>query len=217
MSGRLIVLEGIDGCGKSTQFRRLTHRLEREGIPYRRLQFPRYSEPSSMLLRMYLQGDFGSEPGDVNAYAASTFFAVDRFASWKQDWGAFYEQGGLVLTDRYTTSNAVHQASKLPRERREEFWQWLFHFEYTLLGLPRPDQVLLLDMPPEQAAALRQARAGAGDIHEDHSEYLRECRETALQAAEFDRWQVIPCVRNGALRTIEEIGSEIDLAIKQEG
>jgi len=214
VSGKLIVLEGIDGCGKSTQFRRLTDRLEREGVPYRRLQFPRYTEPSSMLLRMYLQGEFGKNPGDVNAYAASTFFAVDRFASWKQDWGAFYEAGGLVLTDRYTTSNAVHQASKLPEGEREAFWQWLFHFEYELLGLPRPDKVLLLDMPPEQAAALRTVRAGAGDIHEDNSDYLRECRAAALQAARFDGWQVISCLRDGALRSIEDIGREIDLAVE---
>ena len=112
MAGKLIVLEGTDGSGKSTQFRLLCERLEREGIPFRRLVFPQYQEPSSALLRMYLNGEFGSHPSDVNPYAASTFYAVDRYASWKKVWGEYYQNGGLVLSDRYTTSNAVHQACK---------------------------------------------------------------------------------------------------------
>ncbi len=126
--GKLIVLEGTDGSGKSTQFARLCQRMEAEGQPFHRLVFPRYQEPSSMLLRMYLQGEFGSHPSDVNAYAASTFYAVDRYAAWKQDWGKLYRSGGIILADRYTTSNAVHQGGKLAGEEQAAFFSWLADF-----------------------------------------------------------------------------------------
>ena len=124
--GKLIVIEGTDGSGKSTQFRRLTERLTQEGKTFQKLVFPQYSEPSSALIRMYLGGEFGSKPTDVNAYAASAFYAVDRYASYKKVWGEFYEQGGLILSDRYTTSNAVHQASKEAPENRQAFLKWLY-------------------------------------------------------------------------------------------
>ena len=123
--GKLIVFEGVDGSGKSTQYKILCDRLKAQGMTFRNLVFPRYSEPSSTLIRMYLGGQFGDKPGDVNAYAASTFFAVDRYASYVQDWREYYQADGLIVTDRYTTSNAVHQASKLPQEEREEFLHWL--------------------------------------------------------------------------------------------
>ena len=140
MKGTLIVIEGTDGSGKSTQFQQLRQRLEREGISFRNVVFPRYQEESSALIRLYLSGAFGTKPGDVNPYAASSFFAVDRYASYRQDWGDWYEQGGLVLCDRYTTSNAVHQASKLSAEERDTFFRWLYEFEFGKLGLPKPDR-----------------------------------------------------------------------------
>ena len=127
--GKLIVIEGTDGSGKSTQFRLLTKRLEEENHAFQKLVFPQYSEPSSALIRMYLGGEFGSKPSDVNAYAASAFFAVDRYASFKKVWGDWYDNGGLIVSDRYTTSNAVHQASKEPEERQAEFLKWLYEFE----------------------------------------------------------------------------------------
>ena len=133
--GKLIVIEGTDGSGKSTQFRLLTQRLENENIAFQKIVFPQYSEPSSALIRMYLGGEFGTNPSDVNAYAASTFYAIDRYASYKKIWGQWYEQGGLVVCDRYTTSNAVHQASKEPEETRQAFLKWLYDFEYDRLGL----------------------------------------------------------------------------------
>ena len=133
--GKLIVIEGTDGSGKSTQFRLLTQRLENENIAFQKIVFPQYSEPSSALIRMYLGGEFGTNPSDVNAYAASSFYAIDRYASYKKIWGQWYEQGGLVVCDRYTTSNAVHQASKEPEDRRQEFLKWLYDFEYDRLGL----------------------------------------------------------------------------------
>ena len=212
--GKLIVLEGTDGTGKSTQFDLLLKRLELEGTALRHVRFPRYDQPSSALIRMYLNGAFGSDPDAVNAYAASTFYAVDRYASWKKVWGAYYQGGGLVLSDRYTTSNAVHQACKLPEEAWDAFFQWLYDFECAKLGLPLPDQVLYLDMPTEKAVELLRSREAAthtkGDIHEVDTGYLALCRRTALRAAECLGWVRIPCVDGtGALRSVEDIHREI--------
>lgn len=214
MAGKLIVFEGTDGSGKSTQFARVCRRLEEEGKPFRRLVFPQYQEPSSALIRMYLGGEFGSHPDDVNAYAASSFYAVDRYASWKKVWGEDYRNGGLILSDRYTTSNAVHQACKLPREEWEEFFRWLDDFEHTKLGLPRPDLVVYLDMPTPRALELLRAREAAtatqGDIHEVDEEYLALCRETGLRAAECLGWKRVACTAaDGAVRSQEDIHAEI--------
>lgn len=212
MKGTLIVLEGTDGSGKSTQFARLCQRLEEEGYPFRRLVFPQYQEESSALIRMYLAGEFGEKPGDVNPYAASAFYAVDRYASYKQDWGEYYEQGGILITDRYTTSNAVHQAGKLPETERRAYLDWLFHFEYTLLGLPAPDLVLYLDLPFELSEALirqRAAQSGQTDIHETDGAYLRQCRENAQEVVRLAGWRRVDCQRNGSLRTAEDIHEEV--------
>ena len=214
MAGKLIVFEGTDGSGKSTQFARVCRRLEEEGKPFRRLVFPQYQEPSSALIRMYLGGEFGSHPDDVNAYAASSFYAVDRYASWKKVWGEDYRQGGLILSDRYTTSNAVHQACKLPREEWEAFFRWLDDFEHTKLGLPRPDLVVYLDMPTPNALALLRAREAAtathGDIHEVDGRYLALCRETGLRAAECLGWKRVACTGpDGGVRSEAEIHNDI--------
>jgi dTMP kinase len=218
MPGKLIVLEGTDGSGKSTQFKMLCDVLEAEGTAFRRLVFPQYEEESSALLRMYLHGEFGEKPGDVNAFAASTFYAVDRYASYKKAWGGYYENGGLVLADRYTTSNAVHQASKLPREQWKDFYAWLFDFEYRLLGLPRPDLVIWLDMPTELAVSMLRDREGKigtqGDIHETDTAYLTQCREAAKLAAASDGWRRIPCAADGKIRTPEEIHAEVLACVK---
>ena len=214
MSGKLIVFEGTDGSGKATQTALLCRELESRGVPFRKLEFPRYKEESSALLRLYLSGAFGTDPADVNAYAAATFFSVDRYASFKQDWGGWYRQGGLVIADRYTTSNAVHQTSKLPPQERQAFLDWLFDFEYRRLGLPEPDLVLYLDMPTDQAVAMLRQREAAthtqGDIHETDTAYLALCRQTAQQAAGQYGWRRIPCLdQAGQLRGIEEIHREI--------
>lgn len=214
MAGKLIVLEGTDGSGKSTQFAALCTRLEQEGRSVQRLVFPQYDEPSSALIRMYLGGEFGKNPGDVNPYAASAFYAVDRYASLKKVWGEGYQNGGLILSDRYTTSNAVHQTAKCDLEEREAFLRWLDDFEHEKLGLPRPDLVVYLDMPTAQSVKLlkkRQAETGTrGDIHEEDVNYLAICRDCALQAAELLSWRVIPCLDGaGNLRSIEEIHEKI--------
>lgn len=211
--GKLIVIEGTDGSGKSTQFQLLTRRLTDEGQAFRQLVFPRYDQPSSALIRMYLGGQFGSDPSDVNSYAASAFYAVDRYASYKQDWGQWYESGGLVLSDRYTTSNAVHQAAKEPENTRAEYLRWLYEFEYDRLGLPRPDLTIYLDVPTDFTEQLMRGREQAtgthADIHEQNLAYLSQCRRCGRAAAEFYGWTVIDCVRDGTMRTIEDIHNEI--------
>lgn len=211
--GKLIVIEGTDGSGKSTQFRRLTERMEQENRHFEKLVFPQYAEPSSALIRMYLGGEFGHSPSDVNAYAASAFYAVDRYASYKKVWGEYYDNGGLILCDRYTTSNAVHQASKEPEENREEFLKWLYDFEYDKLALPQPDLVIYLDVPTdftEQMMRRREADTNThADIHEQDLTYLATCRRTGKAAAQYYGWTVIQCVQDGAMRSIEDIHEEI--------
>lgn len=213
MAGTLIVLEGTDGCGKSTQFARLCAHLQQRGAAFQHLKFPQYEQESSALIRMYLAGEFGSRPGDVNGYAASAFYAVDRYASYKKVWGDWYEGGGLVMADRYTTSNAIHQASKVPPEEREAFFRWLYDFEYGKLGLPRPDLVLYLDVPTEYTVGMLRSReeqtSTQADIHEQDTAYLRTCRESGAQAAQVLGWRRVQCVRDGAMRSIEDIHGEI--------
>ena len=211
--GKLIVIEGTDGSGKSTQFKLLTSRLEAENRKFQKLVFPQYAEPSSALIRMYLGGEFGTKPSDVNAYAASAFYAVDRYASYKKVWGDWYEQGGLIVSDRYTTSNAVHQASKEPMEKLPEFLKWLYDFDYDKLGLPRPDLIIYLDVPTDFTEAMMRRREADtnthADIHEQDMAYLATCRRTGKAAAEYYGWTVIQCVKDGKMRSIEDINEEI--------
>ena len=214
MAGRLIVFEGTDGSGKSTQFRLACEALRERGRDFRTMVFPRYQEESSALVRLYLGGAFGQRPSDVNAYAASSFFAVDRYAGYKQDWGGWYEGGGLMVSDRYTTSNAVHQAAKLAPAERGAFLEWLADFEYGRLGLPRPHMVLWMDVPIELAVAnLRRREADThtkGDIHEVDEGYLRACHEAARQAAELYGWRRIACADSGGgLRGMDDIHREV--------
>ena len=211
--GKLIVLEGIDGSGKSAQFRRLCARLEKDGIDYNHIVFPRYDQDSSALIRMYLAGEFGTHPDDVNAYTASTFFAVDRFASYKKDWGTTYESGGLFLSDRYTTSNAVHQGSKLADAELPDFFRWLSDLEYEKMGLPKPDLVIYLDVDIETSLARMRRREAKNhthaDIHEQDIEYLRRCLRTAERAADFFGWTRIPFMKDGQERDVDEKNEEI--------
>ena len=219
MSGKLIVFEGTDGSGKATQARMLGERLRREGISFREIDFPRYGNPFAEPAKLYLDGALGKRPEDVNAYAASTLYAVDRFASYKEDWGAAYEAGTLILANRYTTSNAVHQASKLPPAQREEFLQWLFDLEYHRLGLPEPDLVLYLDLPTELSERMMRRREQAtgthADIHEQDETYLRNCRMNARQIARDLGWSVINCAREDQVRTVEDIHSEVWKRVKK--
>ena len=205
----LIVLEGLDGSGKGTQTALLAQALVKRGYPLRQVTFPDYDSPSSALVRMYLDGEFGSDPGDVNAYAASAFYAVDRFASFRRDWKADYDRGRVILCDRYVTSNMVYQMGKAPREEWDQYLAWTEDFEYGKLGLPKPDLVLFLDMPVEVSQKLLLQRyhgdSGKKDIHESHLEFLRSCGECARYAGERLHWKVIPCAKEGEPLPVEEI------------
>lgn len=216
--GKLIVFEGTDGSGKSTQFELLAKRFEAEQIGFQRLRFPQYEEPSSALIRMYLGGAFGDDPEAVNAYAASTFYAVDRYASYQCVWKDYYQGGGLVVSDRYTTSNAVHQGSKVPEGERAEFFRWLYDLEYDRMGLPRPDLVVLLDMPVELSEQLMRKREKStgthADIHERDEDYLKKCRDVALHAAKYYGWRTVSCAKDGAIRGVEDIHEEVYAIVK---
>ncbi len=212
MSGRLLVIDGLDGSGKATQMALLQERLAGEGVTLRALSFPNYESPSSALIKMYLAGEFGQNPGDVNAYAASAFYAVDRYAGYKKDWGGFYENGGLLLADRYATSNLIHQCAKLPEGEWEAYATWMEAFEYEQLGIPRPDRVLYLDVEPGVSQKLLQKRYGNAekrDIHEKDEEYLARCRAAALWCAGRQGWLRIPCSHKGAMRTPGDIHEEL--------
>lgn len=219
MHGKLIVLEGIDGSGKSTQFSLLIKALEKDGTDFRHVVFPRYEESSSALIRSYLAGDFGKNPGDVSPYAASTFFFVDRYASYKSDWGAYYEAGGTVICDRYTTSNAIHQTAKLPKSEQEAFLRWLYDFEFGLMGLPRPDLVLYMDVDLASCLAQMKSRQEktntVGDIHETHADYLKSCLEAGSFAADTLGWYRVKCLENGKMRGIDGISRDIYEKVKE--
>lgn len=211
--GKLIVIEGLDGSGKGTQAAELAKNLAAGGAPVRKVSFPDYASDSSALVKMYLSGQFGKDPQDVNAYAASTFYAVDRFASFKRDWGGFYEGGGIVVADRYTTSNAVHQCSKLPQEQWDAFLAWLFDFEYHLLGIPSPDLVVYLSVDPAVSQRLMTGRyqgdESRKDIHEGNLAYLRRSRLAAEYCSSRLDWRQIECCRGGQMRTVAAIQADI--------
>lgn len=213
MNGRLITVEGLDGSGKATQTQLLCDELSRRGIRLCRVSFPNYAEESSAPVKMYLGGRFGKKPEDVNAYAASSFYAVDRFASFAMHWKREYQGGALVVADRYTTSNIVYQLPKLPREEWEEFLAWIQDYEYGKLGLPRPDLTIYLDLPPELSQKLLDKRyhgdSGKKDIHEINIAYLASCRESAAYAARRLAWRTVSCSDAGGLRKMESIHREI--------
>lgn len=210
--GRLAVIDGLDGCGKQTQTELLATCLRQEGIPVKQITFPTYTR-SSAPIELYLSGELGALD-EVNVYAASTFYAVDRYASFCRDWGSDYNAGRLVLTDRYVTANVIHQMGKLPRERWEDYLEWLSDLEYTRFGLPRPDVVFYLELPLETADALLAGRyAGQQhkkDLHERDRAYLRQCRETAWFAAQRLGWQVVHCGDGaGGIRPAQDISREL--------
>lgn len=211
--GKLIVIEGLDGSGKATQTKLLQEYLAAQGISVRRVSFPDYESDSSALVKMYLAGTFGDKPGDVNAYAASSFYAVDRYAGFKKDWGAFYENGGVIVADRYTTSNAIHQCSKLDKEQWDTYLDWLFDFEYDLLGIPAPKVVIYLKVDPEISQKLMSGRyhgdESRKDIHEKDVAYLKKSREAAEYCCEKLGWKKIECSGSDGMRSIEEIQKDI--------
>ena len=217
--GRLIVIEGLDGSGKSTQLELLPKSLANMGIDCRTVSFPSYESNSSALVKMYLGGEFGEKPDDVNGYAASTFFAVDRYASYKTNWGKYYDNGGTVIAGRYTTSNAVHQTSKLPETDWESFLEWRYEFVYVKIGIPKPDLVIFLDMPTDVSQKLLLKRYDGNetkkDIHERDREYLDHCRNAAIFTAKYSGWKIVPCAKNGEPRSVADIQGDIVTLVKE--
>lgn len=215
--GKLIVIDGLDGSGKSTQSERVAETLRKMGRKVKLISFPDYEEPSSALVRMYLAGEFSDDPNDVNAYAAGSFYAVDRYASFKKFWEKDYEEGTLILATRYATSNAIHQMVKLPRENWPEYLAWIEDFEYKKLGLPVPDEVIFLDMERTVADRLLLARYHGDetkkDIHEKNAAYLAQCQKTARFAAEAWNWKVILCDDGENPRPVEDVTGDIMDAI----
>lgn len=195
---KFIVLEGLDGCGKETQTGLLRDRLAAEGKRVRVIDFPNYKSESSALVRFYLDGGLGDSPDCANAYAASMFFAADRYISYVTDWKRDYlDTDTVIIANRYTTANAYHQTSKLPRGEWDSFLDWLWDFEYGKLGLPSPDRVILLDMPERVSERLVIKRSGATgtnlDIHERDEGYLESCRRAAAYVAKKCGWTVVKC------------------------
>lgn len=209
----LYVLDGLDGSGKTTQTERVCSRLRAQGREVLAISFPDYQEESSALVRMYLSGGFGEDPDAVNAYAASSFYAVDRYAAYVRHWREFYLSGGTVIASRYVSSNAIHQMGKLPREEWDGFLAWLRDFEYGKLGLPAPDQVIFLDMPREVADRQVLGRYGGDaakkDIHERDRAYMARCQQAAAYAAQAEHWSVVPCGDRSGPFPLERITGEI--------
>lgn len=222
MKGKLIIIEsGSDASGKATQTKRLFERLSEENSNIRKVEYPNYDSESSALVKMYLRGDFGNNASDVDPYISSTFFAADRYASFKTEWEEFYNNGGIVIADRYTTSNMVHQASKMDEKDRDKYLDWLVDYEFNLYKIPEPDCVIFLDVPIEFSQKLMENRKNKitgedkKDIHESDIEYLTKSYNNALYIANKYNWKKINCVKDGNLRSIDDIHDEIYNIVKQ--
>lgn len=216
MKGKLIIIEsGSDASGKATQSLKLYERLLAEGHRIRKIEFPNYASESSSLVKMYLRGDFGKDPGEISPKIASTFYAADRYASYKTDWQSFYEDGGIIISDRYTTSNMVHQAAKLRGTEKDDFLSWLTELEYEIYRIPVPDCVVFLDMPPAYSEELLRGRENkmdgslTKDIHESNRKHLTDSYYNAMELAVQLGWIQIPCANEKGIRTIDEIHEEV--------
>lgn len=220
--GKLFVIDGTDGSGKQTQFDRLKQRLKQDNIDYKVVSFPNYDSPSSALVKMYLSGEFGSNAKDVSPYIASTFYAVDRFATYKKDFENYYKNGGIVLADRYTTANMVHQAGKIDDlNERDKFLNWLEDFEFRMFGLPRPSEVFFLNMPPEKSLELIKSRENkfshtqVKDIHEKDANHIISSYNAACYVSKKYGWYKVDCIKDGELRSIDDIHNEIYEEVKK--
>ena len=211
--GKMIVIDGLDGSGKATQAEILKNYLSSRGCNTYTLDLPFYSDASSTLVKMYLSGELGDNPSDVNAYAASTFYAADRYASFKKYWEKEYLSDKIIVANRYTTSNACHQMTKLPKEEWDEYLDWLFEFEYDKLSIPKPDGVIFLDMPTDisQKLLLKRYKGDENkkDVHEKDVSYLVACHDAAVYAAEKLGWCRIICGEDGEPLTIDEISEKV--------
>ncbi len=220
--GKLFVIDGTDGSGKQTQLKRLQERLTEEGINYKTVSFPNYDSPSSSLVKMYLSGEFGEDAKQISPYIASSFYAVDRYATYKKDFEKYYNEGGIILADRYTTANMIHQAGKIQnKEERKKLLDWIWDLEFNMYGLPVPTEVFLLKMPPEVSLELMKDRENKftheskKDIHERDKNHIIDAFNVACDVAKDYNWYTIECVKEGKIRTIEDIHEEIFKEIKK--
>ena len=220
--GKLIAIDGVDASGKQTHTEMLLKKLVDDGYNVKLITFPDYNSESSALVKMYLSGKFGDKPEDVNAYAASSFFAADRFASYRTGWKKDYEEDVIIIADRYTSSNMIHQASKIADKKEvDKFLDWLFELEFKIYGLPVPDITFFLDMPVKYGQELMKNRENKfdsnlqKDIHERNSEYLEKSYDNACYVANKLSWEHIMCVKNEQIRTINEINNEIYKKVKE--
>ena len=214
--GKLIVIEGTDSSGKETQTKRLFEKLEEKGLKVKKISFPNYDSPACEPVKMYLAGAFGEDAMKVNPYPVSTMYAIDRYASFKTDWEKFYNEDGIIVTDRYVTSNMVHQASKIrDLDEKKKYLNWLEDLEYEKMGIPRPDLVIFLNMPTDMAIRLMAERKNKitgeekKDIHERDKEYLKESHANACKIANIYNWKEIKCNDGERIKTIKEIGEEV--------
>ena len=216
-----IVIDGLDGSGKSTQVSLTEQNLINAEFELKRIKLPDYDSPSCSLVNMYLSGEFGKKAEDVNVYAATAFYAVDRFANFSLKWKDDYISGKNILAERYTTSNAIYQAAKLPDDQWDSYLDWLADFEYNKIGIPKPDITIFLDMPIEVSQKIMSRRyngdEGKKDVHERDTEFLNKCRKAALYAADKWDWKVIKCNSGDEPRSIEEINDEIMIIINAQG
>lgn len=221
MKKTFIAIDGLDASGKKTQTELLIKYLENKGVPYRYLSFPTYDKDYSRFVDMYLTGLFGDDPESVNAYAASSFFAMDRYASFMLDWKKDYDEGKIIIANRYTTANAVHQLSKLPENEYDSFVDWLYDYEFVKLGLPKPDEVIYLSLPPEMSVRLiekRCAQTGAQkDIHEKSVTHLENSYKAVRFSSKKLGWHTIDCTDGEQIRTIEDIHNEIVCYLTDKG
>lgn len=220
--GKLIVIEGTDSSGKETQTKRLFEKLEEKGLKVKKISFPNYDSPACEPVKMYLSGAFGEDAMKVNPYPVSTMYAIDRYASFKTDWEKFYNEDGIIVTDRYVTSNMVHQASKIKDlDEKKQYLNWLEDLEYEKMGIPRPDLVIFLNMPTEMAVKLMAERKNKitgeekKDIHERDKEYLKESHANACKIANTYNWKEIKCSDGERIKTIEEIGEDVFSLVKK--
>ena len=213
--GKLIVIEGTDSSGKETQTKRLFEKLEEKGLKVKKISFPNYDSPACEPVKMYLSGAFGEDAMKVNPYPVSTMYAIDRYASFKIDWEKFYNEDGIIVTDRYVTSNMVHQASKMDEDERDKYLDWLVDYEFNMYKIPQPDCVVFLDVPVNFSKKLMENRKNKftgekkKDIHESDIKYLEKSYENSLYIADKYNWNKINCVENDKLRSIDSIHEEI--------
>lgn len=221
--GKLIIIEsGTDGSGKATQTLELYNSLIKEYTNVKKITFPNYDSPACQPVKMYLNGEFGTDPTKVNPYAASTFYAIDRYASYMKEWGEFYNNGGIIISDRYVSSNMVHQATKMNnKEEREKYLDWLYDLEFNKFELPKPDCIIFLDLKPEISEKLRENRMNKitgeseKDIHENNIEYMNMCYKNSIEIANKYNWNIVRCYEDNKIKSIDNIKNEIYKVVKK--